>query len=139
MRRPPSINKVALVQIRLLLRSGRSPEDRIAVREPAEAGNYIEMASGLADGMLIKRSQALGSVERDPLRHRHDTLQPFPMAWAFRVTKGHKEERLLPRLGEGVVVAVPQSLLGNAQGIRVGGALMVWTPPDGIDVPRWWC
>ena len=56
MRRRPCMNKVALVQIRLLLRSGRSPEDRIAVREPAKAGNYLEMASGLADGMLIKRS-----------------------------------------------------------------------------------
>ena len=22
---------------------------------------------------------------------------------------------------------------------RGGIALMVWTPPDGIDVPRWWC
>ena len=31
MRRPPSMDKVALVQIRLLLLSGRSPEDRIAV------------------------------------------------------------------------------------------------------------
>ena len=20
-----------------------------------------------------------------------------------------------------------------------GVTLMVWTPPDGIDVPRWWC
>jgi hypothetical protein len=115
------MDKVALVQIRLLLRRGRSPEDRIAVREPAEASNYLEMASGLTDGMLIKRSQALGSLERDPLRHSHDTLQPFPMAWAFRVTEGHKEERLLPRPGEGVVVAVPQSLLGNAQSIGIGG------------------
>ena len=56
MRRRPCVNKLALVQIRLLLRSGRSPEDRIAVREPAETRNYLEMASGLADGMLIKRS-----------------------------------------------------------------------------------
>src|SRR4051794_22837723 len=34
----PCMNEVALVQIRLLLRSGRSPEDRVAVREPAKAG-----------------------------------------------------------------------------------------------------
>ena len=24
-------------------------------------------------------------------------------------------------------------------GLKHGGTLMVWTPPDGIDVPRWWC
>src|SRR3954452_16965104 len=35
MRRPPCMNKFALVQIRLLLRSGPSPEDMISVREPA--------------------------------------------------------------------------------------------------------
>jgi hypothetical protein len=56
MRRPPCMNKVALVDILLLLRSGRSPEDRISVREPGKASNYLEMASGLAHGMLIKRS-----------------------------------------------------------------------------------
>jgi hypothetical protein len=120
MRRPPHMNKVALIQILLLLRSGRSPEDRIAVREPAKASNYLEMASGLADGMLIKRSQAPGGLERDPLRRRHDTPQPFLVAWAFRGTVGHKEDRLLPRLGEGVVLAVPQSLLGNLQGAGIG-------------------
>ena len=24
-------------------------------------------------------------------------------------------------------------------GVALCATLMVWTPPDGIDVPRWWC
>src|SRR3954454_11589422 len=120
-RRLPCVNEIALVQIGLLLWSGRSPEDRVAVREPAEAGNNLKMAAGLADPMLIDRSQALGSFVSDPLRHCNDTLQPFPVARAFRVNERHKEECLLPRPGEGVVVAVPQSLLGDPQGLRIGG------------------
>src|SRR4051794_13243031 len=120
MRRLPCMNKFALVQIRLLLRSGRSPEDRIAVREPLEARNDLEMAAGLADGMPIERLQALGSFERDPLGQPHDTLQPFPVARAFRMTERHQEERLLPRSGKGVIVAVPQSLLGDMQGSEIG-------------------
>src|SRR5215213_3250145 len=77
LRRLPCVNEVALVQIGLLLRSGRSSEDRCAVREPAEAGDNLKMAAGLADRMLTDRSQALGSFERDSLRHCNDTLQPF--------------------------------------------------------------
>lgn len=23
--------------------------------------------------------------------------------------------------------------------LAISGTLMGWTPPDGIDVPRWWC
>ena len=28
---------------------------------------------------------------------------------------------------------------GNPADFLHRPALMVWTPPDGIDVPRWWC
>src|SRR5215217_4543347 len=76
----PCVNEVALVQIGLLLRSGRSPEDRVAVREPVEAGDNLKMAAGLADRMLIDRSRALGSFESDLPRHCNDTLQPFSVA-----------------------------------------------------------
>src|SRR4051812_33897999 len=79
------------------------------------------MATGLADRMLIDRLQALGSFESDPLRHCNDTLQPFPVARAFRVNERQNEKCLLPRPGEGVVVAVSQSLFGDAQGLGIVG------------------
>ena len=54
LRRPPCVNEAALLQIRLLRWSGGAPEDGIAMRESAEPGNYVKMATCLADGMPIK-------------------------------------------------------------------------------------
>jgi hypothetical protein len=29
-------------------------------------------------------------------------------------------------------------VLGRGDPVRLA-TVMVWTPPDGVDVPRWWC
>jgi hypothetical protein len=41
----------------------------------------------------------------------------------------------MPRL-ESFSAAIADAGATN-DGLQI--ALMVWTPPDGIDVPRWWC
>jgi glycosyltransferase involved in cell wall biosynthesis len=51
--------------------------------------------------------------------------------------------------GSGEALLAETAAAGDSlRGLRVlvlgenrgkGAALMVWTPPDGIDVPRWWC
>ena len=108
--RPTYVHEVVLGQIRLFLRRGNAPENGIAMREPSEAGDGFEVAARLIGGKPIKRLKARGSLKGVPLGQRHDTLQPFEVARAFRMREGHEEERLLPRSGEGVVVTVPQAL-----------------------------
>jgi hypothetical protein len=38
-----------------------------------------------------------------------------------------------------IVVLFHLSPYKNFKVFYLYGTLMVWTPPDGIDVPRWWC
>jgi hypothetical protein len=79
------------------------------------------MTTGLAGGMPVEPLQALGNLDRDLLRHRHDPFHSFPMIRPFGVAEGHEEERLLPRSGESVIVTVAQSLLGDPQGGGIAG------------------
>lgn len=87
------------------------------MRKSAEAGDHIEMAPSLADRVPVERPQALRRRERDRLDHGHRALQPLQVVRALRVRERQLEEGLLPRPGQGVVVAVPQPLLGDPQGI----------------------
>ena len=91
------------------------------MREPAEAGNHVEMAAGLAHGMPVERLQTPRRLVGDPLRHGHDASQPFHVVRTFRVAEGQEEERLLPGSGQGVVVAVSQALLGDPERVGIDG------------------
>jgi hypothetical protein len=62
--RPARVNEVTLFQVCSFIGGGRAPEDRVAVRKSAEPGNHVAMATGLVDGMLIERPQALRSPRR---------------------------------------------------------------------------
>src|SRR5262249_25686982 len=113
---PPRVNELFARQVLELLVRGRSTENGVAMRVPAEACDHVAMPARLAGGELERLAKLGRRFSGQPCRQSNAKLVTFQN---FRMSERKQKKRLLPRRRERFVVAGRDAGAGEPLRFRI--------------------